>query len=78
MRARTCTTRCAGIETAGYWHIRAMLEWIEMDYGGLVLAEEHVHAGIANLLASPVLSQATWPRTPQIIAHQRGPQSGRA
>jgi hypothetical protein len=39
--------------------IRAMLEWIEMDCGGLALAEEHVHAVIASLLASPVLSQVT-------------------
>lgn len=35
--------------------VRAMLEWIEMDCGGLALDEEHVHAAIASLLASPVL-----------------------
>jgi hypothetical protein len=36
--------------------IRALLEWIERDCDGVTLQEEHVHAVVASLLASPVLS----------------------
>src|SRR5277367_5413514 len=36
--------------------LRALLEWIDWDCDGLALDEDHVHAVIASLLASPVLA----------------------